>query len=75
MCTYTFSPFQLILKSNRVLAHVTKLWFFMEIFSSLNISVQNVKRWGALQPKYLLLLVLSHPALLKIHLWLPGTFA
>lgn len=52
---YTFSPFQLIRKSNKVLAIVTKLWFFMEIFSSLNVSVQKVKGWGALRPKYLLL--------------------
>lgn len=44
----------------------------MEIFSSLNVGVQKVKGWGALQPRYLLLLV---PALLKIHLWLPGTLA
>lgn len=69
---YTFSPFQLIHKSNKVLANVTKLWFFMEIFSSLNVSVQKVTGWGALQPRYLLLLV---SALLKIHLWLPGTLA
>lgn len=72
---YTFSPFRLIRKSNKVLAHVTKLWFFMETFSSLNVSVQKVKGWGALQPRYLLLLVLNHHALLKIHLWLPGTLA
>lgn len=35
LCTYSFSPFRLVLKFDKVLAHVTELWFFMEMFGSL----------------------------------------